>query len=112
MICVNKEDAAVVDAGVAWDQRVVVVCPCAVRESVHVCAVSIRNENEKKTYPLRFVPIRHMQRWMAWSIAVVVDVGVGQRVASSVLLLFSHPKSGLLHNQETFSRTQVYANLT
>ena len=59
------------------------VGPCAVRESMHACAVSIRNENEKKTYPLRFVPIRHMQRWTAWSIVVVIDAGVGQRVASS-----------------------------
>ena len=59
------------------------VGPCAVRESVHVCAeVSIRNENEKKTYPLRFVPIRHMQRWTAWSIAVVIDAGVGQMASS------------------------------
>ena len=90
MICVDKEDAAVVDAGVDWDQRVVVVCPCAVRESVHVCAVSIRNENEKKTYPLRFVPIRHMQRWTAWSIAVVVDAGVGQRVMSSGRAVSAH----------------------
>ena len=40
----------VVDVGVDWDQRVVIVCPCTVRESMHVCAVSIRNE--KKTYPL------------------------------------------------------------
>ena len=61
----------------------VVAGPCAVRESMHVCAISIRNENEKKTYPLRFVPIKHMQQWTAWSIVVVIDVGVGQRVASS-----------------------------
>ena len=52
MICVDKEDAAMVDAGVDWDQRVVVVRPCAARESVHVCAVSIRNKNEKKNLPI------------------------------------------------------------
>ena len=92
MICVDKEDAVVVDAGVDLGQRVVVICLCTVRKSMHVCAVSIRNEDEKKTYPLQFVLIRQMQWWTVWSIAVVVDMCVGQRVVSSGRATFFTPK--------------------